>query len=128
MSLPRSVLKTAFLFALASAIVFSCSLSSFSDDEDDDEDEVTGGYGASWTERPIAGAMGWSGWKAVASSADGTRLAAVNGGYVYTSTDGGATWTERTAAGSRQWETVALSADGTKLCAGGLMLNLFTSP
>jgi len=47
-------------------------------------------------------------WSSVASSSDGTRLVAVsggfdidgvltNGGYIYTSSDSGATWTQRTA-------------------------------
>ena len=31
--------------------------------------------------------------------------------YLYTSSDGGAPWTERTAAGSRNWYSAAMSAD-----------------
>lgn len=44
-------------------------------------------------------------WYGMASSADGNKLVAVennsgtNNGYIYTSADGGATWTTRTGAG-----------------------------
>ena len=61
-------------------------------------------------------------WKAVASSADGTKLVAVDwygtgsGGQIYTSTDSGATWTPRES--NRNWYSVASSADGNKLVAG----------
>jgi photosystem II stability/assembly factor-like uncharacterized protein len=66
-----------------------------------------------WTPKTSAGSRSWS---AVASSTDGNKLVAVvQGGYIYTSTDGGTTWTERNSAGSRQWKAVASSADGTKL-------------
>jgi photosystem II stability/assembly factor-like uncharacterized protein len=59
----------------------------------------------------------------MASSADGTKLAfGDNGGYIYTSTDSGATWTERTTMGSNQWISIASSSDGTKLAAGGLYI------
>ena len=58
-------------------------------------------------------------WYAVASSSDGTKLVAVVGnfGYIYTSTDSGATWTEQTDSGTRNWYGVASSSDGTKLVA-----------
>jgi hypothetical protein len=55
-------------------------------------------------------------WHALASSADGTRLAAVvNGDQIYVSGDGGATWDAR--ASSRAWYGVASSADGMRLAA-----------
>jgi VCBS repeat-containing protein len=55
-------------------------------------------------------------WFAIASSADGTKLAAVvDGGQIYTSTDSGATWTARES--NRVWRSIASSADGTKLAA-----------
>jgi photosystem II stability/assembly factor-like uncharacterized protein len=55
----------------------------------------------------------------LASSADGLKLVAVRWeGGVITSTDGGVTWTDRTAAaGTRRWTSAASSADGTKLVA-----------
>ena len=55
-------------------------------------------------------------WSSVASSADGTKLiAAVNPGFLYTSSDAGITWTQRGV--SVAWSAVAASADGTKLVA-----------
>src|ERR1035438_9648461 len=67
-----------------------------------------------WTQSTNAPALAW--W-AVASSADGTRLAAVvrNGG-IYTSTNSGATWVSNSAP-VRTWWAIASSADGTKLAA-----------
>jgi photosystem II stability/assembly factor-like uncharacterized protein len=54
----------------------------------------------------------------IACSTDGTKLAAVvNNGYIYTSPDSGATWTEQTGASSRLWISIACSTDGTKLAA-----------
>lgn len=87
--------------------------------------------GASWTKSTAS----VENWQSVASSADGTKLVAVtyggvgglspttNGG-IYTSTDSGNSWT-KTAAPTvdgtlglvANWESVASSADGTKLVA-----------
>ncbi len=71
-------------------------------------------YGSShpeWTPRATT-----QNWNRIASSADGTKLAAVvNGGQIYTSTDSGITWTAR--APSQGWYSIASSADGTKLAA-----------
>ena len=55
----------------------------------------------------------------IATSADGTKMVAVQGqpGYIYVSTNSGVTWTSRTSAGSRAWQNVSSSADGTKLAA-----------
>lgn len=73
-----------------------------------------------WTER-IAGSGGVS-WRAIASSDDGTKLVAclADWGSIYTSTDSGATWTERTpnAGADADWTSVVSSADGVKLVAG----------
>lgn len=65
-------------------------------------------------------------WASIASSADGTKLAAAQlgdnsfpvnyGGYVYISTNSGATW-NRSAAPFSTWESIASSADGTHLIA-----------
>jgi hypothetical protein len=63
----------------------------------------------------------------IASSADGTKLVAVAGGYdpniwgqvdgaIYVSTNSGDSWTQ-TSAPSELWSGVASSADGTKLVA-----------
>jgi hypothetical protein len=69
-----------------------------------------------WVERTSSGVHDW---RYIASSTDGTKLAAVvYGGYIYTSDDSGVTWVERTSAGSRNWYSIASSADGTRLAAG----------
>jgi photosystem II stability/assembly factor-like uncharacterized protein len=65
-------------------------------------------------------------WRAVGSSADGTKLVAVvYGGQIYTSTDSGATWTARDS--NRNWLGVASSDDGTKLVAVVLGGQIYTS-
>ena len=65
-------------------------------------------------------------WRAVASSADGSKLvAAANGGQLYTSTDSGVSWTPRESA--RNWFAVASSADGSKLVAAPIGDPLYTS-
>jgi len=57
-------------------------------------------------------------WKAIASSVDGRRMVAViNNGFIYTSTNYGATWGQQANSGSRLWSSVASSADGMKLVA-----------
>ena len=57
-------------------------------------------------------------WSAIASSADGARLAAtVSSGSIYTSADSGASWTEDATAGARNWASIAMSADGQRLAA-----------
>ncbi len=73
--------------------------------------------GATWnqTSAPV------SNWTAVASSADGTKLAAAVGGYpgpgpIYSSTNSGATWRENVAP-TESWVSIASSADGNKLVA-----------
>ncbi len=65
-------------------------------------------------------------WFSVASSADGTKLVAVdNGGQIYTSTDRGVSWTPRETA--RPWFSVASSADGTRLVAVAFGGQIYTS-
>ncbi|MGB3009286.1 MAG: sialidase family protein [Candidatus Saccharimonadales bacterium] len=67
-------------------------------------------------------------WQSIASSSDGSKLAAVvYSGSLYTSSDSGATWTEQTAAGSRNWYSIASSSDGTKLTAVVYSGSLYTS-
>jgi hypothetical protein len=57
-------------------------------------------------------------WSSVAFSEDGRRaVASVLNGYLYTSTNGGGSWTELTESGSRAWSDVAISADGNKITA-----------
>ena len=58
------------------------------------------------------------GWASITSSSDGTKLAAGDyNGYIWTSTNSGASWTQRTASGSRNWQSITSSSDGTKLAA-----------
>jgi len=69
-----------------------------------------------WTSRTGAGSRSWN---AVTMSDDGTKLAAVAGTSIYTSTNAGASWTTRTPDATINWRDVASSADGTKLVAVG---------
>lgn len=92
--------------------------------------------GATWTQRTGAGSRHWS---ASAYSADGTLMIAGAGmaasggfeysspGYIYTSTDGGASWIERTGAGSKNWNSIAVSADGSDIVAVAANSNIYTS-
>ena len=75
-------------------------------------------------------------WSCVASSADGTTLAAgtigLNSqgypapGYLYVSTNAGATWLQ-TCAPTNEWSSIASSADGTKLAAVAPWASIYTS-
>ena len=75
---------------------------------------------AVWTERTSSGERYWKG---IASSSDGTKLAAYEtttettgtAGNIWTSSDSGETWTYR--ASSKNWYGIASSSDGTKLAA-----------
>ncbi len=59
-------------------------------------------------------------WTALASSADGSKLAAVSSfpNSIFTSADYGATWNIQLGAPSQIWDAVVSSADGTRLAAG----------
>jgi hypothetical protein len=66
-------------------------------------------------------------WYCIASSADGSRLAAVaNGVGIFTSINSGISWSA-TSAIAAQWRSIASSADGSKLVAaifgGGVYTN-----
>ncbi len=58
----------------------------------------------------------------LASSADGSKLVAVQGGMsvgpIAISTNYGVMWSTNNNAGSRDWRSVAMSADGSKLAVG----------
>jgi len=78
---------------------------------------------ASWT---VTGAAALN-WYDIASSADGTKMAAVvSGGGVYTSTDSGATWGQINST-ARAWRGIASSSDGSKLAAVVNSSFIFTS-
>ncbi|NTW33029.1 MAG: hypothetical protein HGB12_10445 [Bacteroidetes bacterium] len=64
-------------------------------------------YGFTWTEISSGGRS----WNGIAMSSDGKiQTASVYNGYIYVSTNYGATWTQRGT--SKQWGNVAMSADG----------------
>jgi uncharacterized repeat protein (TIGR03803 family) len=77
-------------------------------------------FGASWTltATNILPSNGHSDWICVASSADGSKLAAVSAGgtagVVITSTNSGVTWTTNPVP-NLTWNAVALSADGARM-------------
>jgi photosystem II stability/assembly factor-like uncharacterized protein len=83
--------------------------------------------GVTWTMRYPSGSW-YARWMSIASSADGARLATLHhSGYVWTSSNYGADWVRRDAAGFRLWYGIASSDDGAKLTAvvdGG---NIWTS-
>jgi photosystem II stability/assembly factor-like uncharacterized protein len=90
--------------------------------------ELHGAAGEVWTK---TSAHDTNYWQSIASSADGTHLAAVDsgdgyGGYIYRSTNAGATWTQ-TSAPFHGWVCIASSADGTHLAAGGLYIYTSTN-
>ena len=67
-------------------------------------------------------------WYSIASSADGTKLAAVayNGG-IYVSTDSGLIWALTSAPDTNLWTSIASSSDGSKLAAVGYNAVICTS-
>src|ERR1035437_1589813 len=79
--------------------------------------------GVTWTNQTTnPTSPGGKNWQSIASSADGTKLAAVadRGGNIWTSTDSGQHWTNQTSgtgASGLQWQSIASSADSTKLAA-----------
>ena len=64
-------------------------------------------------------------WTSIASSADGTKLAAGSSGQIYTSINSGATWTARES--NRSWVSIASSANGANLAAVGNGNQIYTS-
>jgi photosystem II stability/assembly factor-like uncharacterized protein len=89
--------------------------------------------GATWTETS-APLYSWTGWTALASSADGIKLAATIGytsfptgpGPIYISHDGGGTW-QASSSPTSHWNAVACSADGTRLVAATSFAGIYTS-
>jgi photosystem II stability/assembly factor-like uncharacterized protein len=67
-------------------------------------------------------------WADLAVSADGQKVAAADhGGYIHTSSDGGQTWTERSALGKQPWSQIACSSDGQKLVTAARDGYIYTS-
>jgi hypothetical protein len=78
--------------------------------------------GTNWTQVPVGATAGsWF----IACSDDGIKVALTGGnfassafGYIWTSTNGGATWTPQIASGLHVWGALASSSDGKLLVAG----------
>jgi hypothetical protein len=94
---------------------------------------ISGDSGANWTQASAPS----NGWLSVASSADGTKLVAVNLNYndfapwgalgsIYISTNSGVTWTPTTAP-ANGWSSVTSSTDGTRLTAAGSPEGIYVS-
>jgi hypothetical protein len=85
-------------------------------DPSSDYIHISSDSGATWATSTSAGT---GNWQRVTISADGTKLVANQyGGGVFTSTDGGTTWTKTSAIAYQHfWSSIASSADGTKLAA-----------
>jgi mannosyltransferase OCH1-like enzyme len=67
-------------------------------------------------------------WRAIGSSADGSRLIAVcHTGGIYTSTNSGGTWNANSVPAYNSWDYVALSADGNRLVAPASGGGIYTS-
>ncbi|MCX6854660.1 MAG: tandem-95 repeat protein, partial [Verrucomicrobia bacterium] len=85
--------------------------------------------GTTWTALPLTpGNNGY--WTGVACSTNGQVVIGGNAdfGYLYTSTDSGATWATHLTDGLRGWGGVAASADGTVLAAASYAVNSGSNP
>lgn len=81
--------------------------------------------GATWLSKIVATALPAEPQSMqVAASSDGARLALIvstetaGQAHIYTSTDGGASWSRQAGAGARPYQVLAMSADGRRLAAG----------
>ncbi|MCG6550840.1 MAG: hypothetical protein L7F77_00825, partial [Candidatus Magnetominusculus sp. LBB02] len=117
---------------ILAAVFLACALLTISK-------EASGAYGYyndicghTWNKMINSGKKYWWG---IASSIDGTKLAAIEyNGYIYTSGDNGTTWTQQIVPGQRGWVSIASSSDGTKIAAvendnltdGGIWQGTFT--
>jgi len=78
-----------------------------------------------WVKRTSSGEFLWEN---IASSADGSILAAtVRNDHIHTSHDSGFAWIEETGSGRHFWEGIASSADGSKLAAAARNSYIYTS-
>ena len=68
-------------------------------------------------------------WSGVASSSDGTHLAAVGNysDYIWTSTNSGVTWQAQLGSSALTWNAIASSSDGSKLIAVAYANYIWTS-
>jgi hypothetical protein len=87
--------------------------------------ETTGGFAGTYNRE----------WESVAISDDGTRIAAAiirdvpgnSRGAIYTSADGGTTWTEQLGAPSIEWRGITMSPNGQLLTAVAIGGRIYTS-
>jgi len=85
---------------------------------------------AKWEDNPITGNKSW---RSIAMSSNGEKLAAVAyGDSLYTTTNSGVDWTNRSSiaaiSGNKHWTSIAISDNGDKLAAvGGVGGNLYTA-
>jgi len=96
---------------------------------------VSNDSGVTWTERaPTTGLHSW--WSSVAMSMDGSKLFVTDGhgsdidydgGYLYTSSDSGASWVAVSALGKGHWLDMAVSADGKTIVVTDFYHYLYTS-
>jgi hypothetical protein len=76
---------------------------------------TSGDSGKNWSENLSAGRRNW--YK-VASSIDGSKMAAVDtGGFIYTSEDYGGNWKASTSVGQKIWWSIDMSDDGQVIVA-----------
>ena len=80
--------------------------------------------GVNWSTVAVAGSNTFG--RSIAISSNGQKIAACWAqGYIYTSTDGGVTWTQRITG---NWDYITSSSDGTKLAAcANLGQSIYTS-
>jgi hypothetical protein len=80
---------------------------------------ISADAGATWTERTLPGNRAWA---SIASSADGSKLAAVASDLsaIWTSADSGSTWQEQLDSGKRFWVSITMSSDGSRMAAVAL--------
>ena len=102
----------------SSSVSSSSSSSSKSSSSSSSVSSSTSSWGVNFTRRTVAPTVAGMRWQDIAVSTNGNKIAAVSyGGYVYTSSDGGATWTERPGMGTNFCDGVPLSAAGSNLIA-----------
>ena len=72
---------------------------------------------------------GTQNYNVIACSSDGTKIATAvaSGGYIYTSTNSGATFTQRLDPGTATWNSISMSANGLVIVACGTSTNIWIS-
>jgi len=86
--------------------------------------------GATWTRRADGmtfGAIAVTMSPGLARASPLIMYSPTNPGYLYKTTDGGATWTELTNAGSRNWSSVKCTSTGSIVVAGAMSDYLYKS-